>query len=352
MTSWCWGKRETGVDNQRERTHVGTVIASIAFRNFKALRNTHVALAPFNLVIGPNGSGKTSLMEALLQLRTLSKLPLSDASRTQKPGGPEIEVRFSAPHTAIVARMGCVSDVQCDTLRIEPANAADWPALRADIGTIRSYVLDHRAMAEAAKRRDGAELHGDGGNLAAVLFQMRANAPEALAALTADLLRILPEFQGIELTEVGDEHVALALRLEESGVVPADGLSQGILYLLGVLALAFDPDPPHVLCIEEPDRGIHPRMLREIRDALYRLSYPEAVGSQRRAVQVVTTTHSPYFIDLFREHPEEIIISQKKGRAAEFGRLSDRSDLSELLREGSLGDMWFSGILGGVPEER
>ena len=353
MTSWCWATAETGVDNPRDGTQRGTVIASIAFRNFKALRSTHVALTPFNLVIGPNGSGKTSLMEAMQRLRTLSKLPLSDAaSGAQQAGGPEIEFRFAAPHDGIVARMGCVSDVQCDTLRIEPAGAPGWPALCAEIGTIRVHVLDHRAMAEPAKRSEGTRLSADGGNLAAVLFQLRTSAPEAFAALTADLLRILPEFRAIELVEIGDEGIALSLRLAEDGLVPATGLSQGILYLLGVLALAFDPEPPRVLGIEEPDRGIHPRMLREIRDALYRLSYPEASGSKRRAVQIVTTTHSPYFIDLFREHPEEIVISQKKGRAAVFERLSDRGDLAELLRDGSLGDMWFSGILGGVPEER
>jgi predicted ATPase len=146
--------------------------------------------------------------------------------------------------------------------------------------------------------------------------------------------------------------VEFGLRLVEDGFVPAPELSQGMLYLAGVLALAFDPDPPRVLCIEEVDRGIHPRMLREIRDALYRLSYPKSFGSDRRPVQIVTTTHSPYFIDLFRDHPEEVIISQKHGRAAHFERLADRPDLPELLREGSLGDMWFSGILGGVPEEK
>ena len=67
---------------------------------------------------------------------------------------------------------------------------------------------------------------------------------------------------------------------------------------------------------------------------------------------IANSSHSPYFIDLFREHPEEVVITQKHGRAARFERLADRSDLPELLREGSLGDMWFSGILGGVPEEQ
>jgi predicted ATPase len=124
-----------------------------------------------------------------------------------------------------------------------------------------------------------------------------------------------------------------------------------VFYVLGILVLSFDPAPPAVVCIEEIDRGIHPRMLRAVRDALYRLSYPAAMGETRAPAQVIATTHSPYLLDLFREHPEEIVITQKHGHEAHFERLVDRADLAELLREGSLGDMWFSGILGGVPEE-
>jgi predicted ATPase len=140
--------------------------------------------------------------------------------------------------------------------------------------------------------------------------------------------------------------------LAEGGeLLGAEELSQGTLYVVALLALAFDPTPPRILCLEEVDRGVHPRMFREVRDVLYRLSYPPAEAG-RAGVQVIATTHSPYFIDLFRDHPEEVIISQKTGRAAILERLADRPDLPELLREGSLGEMWYSGILGGVPEER
>ena len=291
-------------------------------------------------------------MEAVLRLRTLSRLPLSDAVPVQKTDGPEMEFTFTEPHEGIVVRLGCVSETVCDVLRLEPPDAPGWPVLRENLGTIRGYILDHKAMAAPSKRTDGAELRMDGANLAAVLANMRQRAPDAFSALTEELLRITGEFRSLELVEHADGGVEFSLRLAENELVPADELSQGTLYLLGLLALAFDPDPPHVLCIEEIDRGIHPRTLREIRDALYRLSYPKSYESDRRPVQIITTSHSPYFIDLFRDHPEEVVISHKHGRAAVFSRLSDRPDLPELLREGSLGDMWFSGILGGVPEER
>lgn len=328
------------------------MIASVAFRNFRALRNTSLALTPFNLVIGPNGSGKTSLIEAVLRLRTLAKLPLSpETNPTRKHAGPEIDFRFTAPHEAITARLGCVSDDVCDLLQIVPANAPGWPDLRKEIGGVRGYVLDHSVMGGPALRKNGGELASDGANLAAVYATLRDEAPDAFTGLSAELLRIMPEFRSVELATAADEHVELGLRLAEGGLVRADELSQGMLYMLAVLALAFDPTPPTVLCIEEIDRGIHPRTLREVRDALYRLSHPESFGLKRPPTQIITTSHSPYFIDLFREHPEEVVISHKHGRAARFQRLNERTDLADLLREGSLGDMWFSGILGGVPEQ-
>ncbi|MBI5769964.1 MAG: AAA family ATPase [Verrucomicrobia bacterium] len=326
------------------------MIASIAFRNFKALRNTSLRLAPFNLLIGPNGSGKTSLIQSLLHLRGLAKLPVDETARSGKSGHPEIVFKFAAPHDKVAARMGCVSDFVCDLLQVTPAGTAQWKSLRDDLVRTRSYLFDHYAMAMPAARDSGAVLAGNGGNLAAVLAHMEARHPGAFAALVGECVRILPEFAGIELT--GGPQVSLVMQLTDGGRVPAENLSQGTLYALGVLGLAFDPMPPGILCIEEIDRGIHPRLLREVRDALYRLSYPQSFGLAQRPVQIIATTHSPYLLDLFRDHPEEIVLANKRGTEAQFERLADRPDIAELLREGSLGDMWFSGILGGVPEER
>jgi predicted ATPase len=162
---------------------------------------------------------------------------------------------------------------------------------------------------------------------------------------------MLPEFSRLEFRGVGTGKVQFQAVLQNGEPVEPESLSQGTLYALAMLALASDPSPPSIVCIEEIDRGVHPRMLREIRDTLYRLSYPNSFGLKRSPVQVVATTHSPYLLDLFRDHPEEVIIAQKEGQEARFERLADRADLKDLLQEGSLGDMWFSGILGGVPEE-
>ena len=84
---------------------------------------------------------------------------------------------------------------------------------------------------------------------------------------------------------------------------------------------------------------------------MYRLAYPEQFGEQRPPTQVIATTHSPYLLDLYRDHPEEIVIAQRDATGAHFERLSDRAELAEVLRETHLGDAWYSGVLGGVPAE-
>ena len=132
-------------------------------------------------------------------------------------------------------------------------------------------------------------------------------------------------------------------------MIPATELSQGTLIAIAILTLSYIPDTPPIVCIEEPDRGLHPRLLRDVRDALYRLAYPESVGEKRPPVQVIATTHSPYLLDLFRDHPEEIVIANKIGQEARFERLLDQGNIDEILEDAHLGDIWYTGILGGVP---
>ena len=336
---------------------VGGVIAGVHFQNFKALREASVRLEPFNLCLGPNGSGKTSLIQALLRLRTLAAQPVAAgaARKTPRPGGALIEFRFHPPCADIRVRLMCVAEPHlCDQLVVDhppgPDGEAQWEALRGRLLTIRGYLFDHEAMAVPADSARGAELSANAGNLAAVLAARRAGAPEAMARLEEEFHRIMPEFSGLEFPARGPGRIGLALKTAEGGeLIPAEDISQGALYLLAILTLSFDPRPPALICLEEADRGVHPRLLREVRDALYRLAYPKDCGLDRAPVQVVTTTHSPYLLDLFRDHPEEIVLASKRGPAATFERLSDRADLRELLREAHLGDLWYSGILGGVP---
>ena len=333
------------------------MIASVAFRNFKALRFARVELGPFNLVIGPNGSGKTSLIQAILQLRGLARLPLREplAESERLPESAEITFGFNPPYDGLEAQLACAGEIQCDLLQVLPLPRGegrdDWAGLRARLLTARSYLFDSVAVAQPVYPVTSGELASNGANLAVRLAGLQARAPAAYAGLQAEMINLFPEYAELVLQAAKG---SFSLRLadpDEPALVAASELSQGTLTTLALLALAHDPEPPAIVCIEELDRGLHPRLLRGVRDVLYRLSYPADYGHDRPPTQVIVTTHSPHLLDLFRDHPEEVIIADKVGRAATFLRLSDRADLAELLAEGgSLGDLWYSGILGGVPE--
>ncbi len=335
------------------------MIRSVEFQNFKVLRDTALPLGPFTLIVGPNGSGKTTALESFRIFWNSDSVIFSEiaAAGLEKGDSVSLSLNWDAPFqgvkTDLVFGGGGHGIVHHKTREDTGLPNNEIQLLQGRLAGIRLYSLDARAIARPVGLRPNIELGEDGSSLAGVLDQLRDHYPERFEALNEELGRWLPEFDRIlfETPESGNRSVLLRTR-EGKHEIRAVDLSQGILIALAILTLAYVSDPPPMVCIEEPDRGIHPRLLREVRDALYRLSYPESFGEKRKPVQVVATTHSPYFLDLFKDHPEEIVIAHRAGIEAHFERLSDREDLEEILEGAHLGDIWYSGILGGVPSEK
>jgi predicted ATPase len=328
------------------------MLESVQFRNFKVLRDTTLPLSRFTLLVGPNGSGKSTALQALQAAADPSRSPFNRFSRVATAGLPPTET------VEVILQWGSPYERAVMPVRWERSNAPERVTtalprvLSEKLSRVSVYALDANAIASPRRLQPTAKLQSNGADLVIVLDRLRDRAPERFEALNAELGRWLPEFDRILFDTPSEGTRAFLLRTREGHhPIPAADLSQGTLLALAILTLAYVPDPPPIVGFEEPDRGIHPRLLREVRDALYRLSYPEHFGESRHPVQVIATTHSPYFLDLFRDHPEEIVIAQKVGQEARFERLSDRSDIDEILGEASLGEVWYSGILGGVPAE-
>jgi predicted ATPase len=343
----------------------GLMIGSVAFRNFKVLRRAMLPLGWFTLLIGPNGSGKSTAIQALEAVSRGQRLPPERfASVGSDSGMVELSVRWQREVDGLVAvgdglTVTSRSYSTRDEVEFEDEEGRKLPegddlvqsAIR-QLKKIRSYSLDANAIASPAAVMPEVELRRDGGNLAAVLDRMHGQWPEQFDALNDELSRWLPEFDRVTFEVPAQGAKSLSLRRQRGKhLIPAQDLSQGTLIALAILTLAYLPVPPSLVCVEEPDRGIHPRLLRRVRDALYRLSYPRQAGESREPVQVLATTHSPYFLDLFREHPEEVVIARRQGDDAVFERLVERSDIDEILEGVQLGEAWYSGVLGGVPTE-
>jgi predicted ATPase len=330
------------------------VIVSIEFTNFKVLRSARIELGPFNLIIGPNGSGKSSALLALQRLRQLAARPPVFGAVSAAPRAAEsglLHFRFTPPFQDIEALLECAPDGSARTLRVEGPGELPvrWAQLVSRLTSLRVISLDQAALARPSPAGASIMLGDDGTNLPAALHRLQREDAEAFDRVQVEFRRVLPEYHSIGVAVATDGMRRLVAEIEgESRQLGAEDLSQGTLVLLGLLVLTQARPSPAILCLEEIDRGIHPRLLREIRDLLYKMSYP-AAGAP--VTQILATTHSPYLLDLFREQLEEVIITQKRGAEATFERLSDREDLRGAIGNASLGDLWYSGILGGVPDE-
>lgn len=330
------------------------MISVISFKNFKTLRDTRLELGRYNLVVGPNGSGKSTLLAALQLVsgrRQMSHSVVRSVGANhhsdREVADVAVEVEWTGPHDSVELIWAAVH-----TAMLEPTHQSGRISREAmsQISRARVYALDEEAIAAPVALGPNIQMEPNGGGLAGVLDRMRDEFPEGFETLNDQVGRLLPEFDRILFETPGQGTRGFMLRTREGQhAIRATDLSQGVLLALALLTISYLPDPPTVIGLEEPDRGIHPRLYRDIQDALYRLSYPESFGIDRAPVQVIVTTHSPFMLDLHKDHPEEIIIAEKTERGSEFHRLSERPDLAELLEEVSLGEAWYSGILGGVP---
>ncbi len=127
----------------------------------------------------------------------------------------------------------------------------------------------------------------------------------------------------------------------------ASELSDGLLLFIGLstaAALGGDPSAPkgpRLLAIEEPERGIHPRRIRSVIDYLRRLADHET--------QVVISSHSPLVLDEFAETPEDVLLFDRGPAGTSIKRLTEVAGWEALVGGAPLGDVWYSGVLGGVP---
>ena len=124
---------------------------------------------------------------------------------------------------------------------------------------------------------------------------------------------------------------------EENIIVPATRLSDGTLRFLCLLSILCHPNPPPLVCIEEPELGLHPDVLPVLGDLLREAS---------QKCQLIVTTHSDMLVDTLTDTPESVVVCEKHEGQTEMHRL-DKTDLAEWLKRYSLGDLWTRGDLGG-----
>lgn len=225
--------------------------------------------------------------------------------------------------------------------RKDPDQYPEITYLGNQYSKIRLYREWNLGHSTPPRRPQGADLPGDflvedASNLGLVLNNLEHKG-EVWSLLLEKLKQFHEPYRHISTKIEGG---TVQIFLHEDGLhqpIPATRLSDGTLRYLSLLSILCHPSPPPLICIEEPELGLHPDILPTLAELLMD-------ASQR--TQLIVTTQSDILVDALTETPDAILVCEKYGGSTTMKRLK-REDLTEWLKKYSLGELWRMGEIGG-----
>lgn len=371
------------------------MLKRVSIQNFKSLKDVTLDLQKVNLLIGPNNSGKTNFLKAL------EFFPTAD-SQTQNI--EEIKL-FSYKHQIVKVKYDFVFDYNKNTYTAITYNLPTDKffnftqeseiEIREDVSSVKVnkeyFFTDADEIETKTSARGGhvsefyefiktiiyrpdpsklihqtnlsadqIQLLSDCSNLISFFYYVDSSFRNSFSKqIKEDFSKCVPEIAYFTLppVKVGSESL-LSLRFfdkEENGYW-ANEVSEGVLYFLALLCIINQPNPPKLLLLEEPEKGIHPRRIREVMDFIFQLA-------EEKNIQIILTTHNENVLNEFTSMPEAVFVFSKDEEGATqvknlqkdiiepSHQRSRETGTKEIDFTSNLGENWMYGLLGGVPEE-
>ena len=174
-------------------------------------------------------------------------------------------------------------------------------------------------------------------NLALILNKIDHH--QARVEFNSLLKRFFPRFDRMS-TGVSGGKIQFYLHEKDFGApVPATRLSDGMIRFIALLATFLTPSPPPLVCIDEPELGLHPDAVSLVADLMLQAS---------KRMQVIVTTHSDALVSALTSEPDTVVACERIGTGTTLRRL-DSTKLAHWLEEYALGELWRMGELGANP---
>lgn len=224
--------------------------------------------------------------------------------------------------------------------RKDPVAYPELTHLASSLEGITLFQEWNFGRSNPARFPQGADLPGDfllpdARNLVLVLHDL-TQRPDTRGKVEKYLRRF---YEGAEriITKIQGGTVQLYVEEEGGEQVPAPRLSDGTLRYLSLLAILCHPSPPPLICIEEPELGLHPDVI---------LIIAELLKDAAQRTQLVVTTHSDALVSALSDVPESVIVCECGIDGTSLRRL-DREQMAAWLETYSLGEVWRMGEIGG-----
>ncbi len=322
-----------------EKVHIG---------NFLSLRDVDLPLKPLTVLVGPNASGKSNILNALSLLRTMmvkEKLPPVEFIQSRFWAGEASHITFrlqaeveqteteyklrlqaetghpfdaeelwvdSVKVISIQNGQGTVQDedgeikTQYKSNKLALKSAGDygnkpitrvltefiknWEFYDFQPNLIRRYLdLDGLPFilesSSSGELSESPKLDDDGSTLSALLSYWYENAPDRFKSVS-DSLATSTNLRLDQCKIDGDNQLCLSEGYKKP--IPLERASDGTLRLVAYYILLNEPELPPFIAIEEPERNLHPGALMDITNVLEQISEHS---------QVIITTHSSQLLD-------------------------------------------------------
>ncbi|WP_312264344.1 AAA family ATPase [Rivihabitans pingtungensis] len=362
-------------------------IRSVTIEGFRSLKNIqNLELPPLTVLIGANGAGKSTLirffemLSGMLKARNLQEFVLRHGGGDDQffmgaRATPMIRAEVWADLDGVSLKYGFELDylpakdsvlIRCEYWKRKQHDLLPDNAVRSFSGAALEPLLpeiddsdakaichffsrcatyqfhDTSTLANIHKRWDVTEsfrLRSDGGNLAAVLLDLRKTDGKRYALIVKQIGRVLPAFKDFVLEEEAGKVLLRWVGRQSDKVFGSHLTSDGSLRLFCLLTLLSLPPErlPDVMFFDEPELGLHPHAITLVAEMFKRLS---------KKRQIFIATQSPYLVDCFEL--ENIIVANANNGETMLRNLPREHYQRWLDEEYQLSDIWLQQAAGGV----
>lgn len=178
-------------------------------------------------------------------------------------------------------------------------------------------------------------LSATGNNLPNVIQYLKEQYPEILNRILGILTKRVPRLEKVDAEMMQDGRLLMQIKdapFEQP--ILSKFASDGTLKMLAYLTVLYDPDPPQLIGIEEPENQLHPRLLPDL---------CEECRAAAESSQLMVTTHSPYFVNGLR--PQELWVLFRDELGYTHAKCAvEMQGIKEFVSEGALlGNLWTEG---------
>ena len=310
------------------------MISRVYISNFRCARSVKLELTPLTVLVGPNSSGKTAILEAL-NPQASNRLEntwhheyTTVKVRGEKDEGGYYEYGWEGhPERPGLARFH------------KGDGAPKYRLLRLRLPVLRES--NHVNLAP--------HLQGDGSNLTNAFSNLTRDDQMSVAR---ELCQLVPNFTDLQArpykgVQAGHQILLYRDRWDPDVWYTSADVSDGTILLTAYLVLQYQ-EPLDLLAIEEPDRGLHPYLLGQLVSYLRKLATGE-IGP--RPIRIILATHSPELLNFLKPEEVRFLRIGPDGGVEVQAPPTDTDEWEKAFKEysESLGAAWLSGGLGGVP---